>query len=102
MEISGMDADADLVPFHVERNPAESDLGVLSEHDVNVLTASAGLRFVEDPLTVPRRRAASAPPMEPVWAWLLAAVLAMMLAESLLAGRVTRRRSVQTPGLTLE
>ena len=102
MEISRSDAEVDVVPFHVERNPAESDLGGLSEDDVNVLTASAGLRFDGDPLAMPRRRTTSASPKEPVWAWLLAAILALMLAESLLAGRMTRRRSVQTPGLTLE
>jgi len=81
-------------PLQVQRDAEESDLTPLSEADTQTLASAGGLHFVSDPLAgsnVGRRFVHR----EPVWTWVLAGLLALLLIESLLAGRLTRRRNLQ-------
>ena len=78
-------------PYWVRRNPAESDVRALEDAERKDLAAQGALTFGADPL----RSLADSPSTagtEPIWSWLLVALLALMLGEGLLAARMTRRR----------
>jgi hypothetical protein len=78
-------------PFHVRRDVRESDLTPLGITDRRVLAQAGGVRFVVDPLA-DTPLGTRTPKIEPIWSWLLVAILVFMLVELLLAGRLTRRR----------
>jgi hypothetical protein len=83
------------LPFQVRRDVRESDLAPLSVTDTQVLAMAAGARFVGDPLAdTPRGN--RTPKIEPIWTWLLVAILVFMFVELVLAGWMTRRRWVRS------
>jgi len=88
-------------PFHVRRDTRESDLTPLSKEDTQALTVAAGLRFVSDPLA-DTRASERVPRVKPIWAWLLMALVVLMLIELVFAGLLTRRRWGRTPALAME
>lgn len=78
-------------PFQVAREAAESDLRVLTDSERAQLTATAGVRFGKaEPLETAAPE--SAPQLEPVWGWLLAALVALLAVELLVANLLARRR----------
>lgn len=79
------------VPFHVERDAAESNLARLDESQRDLLAQAGGLKFTNDLLSQPNG-ASRALPREPIWNFLLAAFLLFLLAEMLLAVWSTTRR----------
>lgn len=87
-------------PFHVRRDVRESDLTALSVSGRQALAVGAGARFVDDPL-VDTPQGTRTPRVEPVWSLLLAAIVAFMVVELLLAGRMTRRRWVAAKAVTM-
>jgi len=88
-------------PFHVRRDARESDLTPLKKEDTRALAVSAGLQFVSDPLAH-MRASEHVPRVKPIWAWLLVALVVLMLIELVFAGLLTRRRWVRTPALAME
>jgi len=82
------------MPFHVRRDVAESDLTSLSPPQIQALAATGGLQFVSNPLSPAAGEQAQA--LQPIWTWLLVALLVVMLMEMLLACRLTRRRLGRT------
>ena len=92
--------DSETFAFEVRRDPAESELKALSDEDRQLLTKAGGWRFVSDPLA---QVAAAAVPVrtEPIWAWLMIALLGLFLLELVLAGYLTRRRAMLTSPMTL-
>ncbi|MBN2582822.1 MAG: BatA domain-containing protein [Planctomycetes bacterium] len=89
------------VPFNVLRDAEESDLEPLKTEQSNLLAEAGGLRFDADGLAQVQTER-STPDARPVWWYLLVALLAMMLAELLLAWRATTRRMITTPGLSMK
>lgn len=87
--------------FFVRRDVDESDLTALNEDEMDLLTTVAGLSFVENPLTE-TKTSEVAPPSEPLWPWLLILLLVIMIVELTLAGRLTRRRKIHSPGLAID
>jgi hypothetical protein len=77
--------------FQVAREAAESDLRMLTDAEREQLTATAGVRFgkAEPPAM---SAAESAPQLEPAWGWLLAALVALLAVELLVANLLARRR----------
>jgi len=79
------------LPFRVSRSAAESDLTPLGSDDKAMLLDTAGVRF-----DGPGDLSEAAPPavarLEPAWWPLLIAMVCLMVAESLLATRVSRGR----------
>ncbi|MEQ9409191.1 MAG: BatA domain-containing protein [Fuerstiella sp.] len=77
----------DRIPFHVSRDPAESDLASLTQQDRNMLDATAGLSrgFSDSSLGSSSHR-------DPVWPLLLMLLIGFMSAELLLAGLISRER----------
>ncbi|HUQ72001.1 MAG TPA: BatA domain-containing protein [Planctomycetaceae bacterium] len=78
----------DRIPFHVRRDPLESDLTPLTDADHALLAEAAGLS---------RRAAAtdslhSSVPSDPLWPLLLMLLMGLMLAELLLSGSLSRER----------
>jgi hypothetical protein len=80
------------VPFYVARDVSESDLRPLTESDRISLLTPAGVHLAgaEAPLPQP---AESAPPLDPFWGVLLAALVALLAGELLLSNWLARQRS---------
>ena len=84
-------------PYHVRCDPAESDLAPLRDQDRAELETSAGIHFVSDPLAY-EATAEPQPLPKPIGMWLLAALVALILAELLAAAGMTWRRQRPGPG----
>jgi hypothetical protein len=89
------------MPFYVSRDPKESDLTLLEPADYSNLKLAGGISLALDPLEVPRT-SKTADTKEPMWKWLLLGAILFMLLEVLLAVSISRRRSITTPGITVE
>src|SRR5690606_16864640 len=88
------------LPFVVRRDPGESEMNWLSSEQ-RVALAEAGVQLDGGaPLTSNASPTASRP--QPVWAALLAALPAVMLAELMLSGYLTRRRAYLSTEPVLE
>jgi len=83
-------------PYYVRRDPGESDLASLSESDEEALEEDALIRFVTDPLARPAEHHEESR-VEPLWKWLLGALIVLIAVELLFAGLITRRRSRPGP-----
>ena len=77
----------DAIPFHVARDPIESDLTALSVADRAFLDEAGGLGGGAGPLP-----AASAAPREPLSPALLVTLVALIAGELLLSGATARQR----------
>lgn len=77
----------DAIPFHVARDPIESDLTALSAADRTFLAAAGGLGG-----DAGRLPAASTAPREPLSPALLMALVALIAGELLLSGATARQR----------
>ena len=95
-------ATARQVPFQVCRDPQESDLTSLTEEQITTLVQSGGLKFLSDPLAAQVDGDVSMASNEPVWPWLLVALLGIMLAELLLSGHISRRSLTAGPAVPME
>lgn len=91
-----------ILPFHVRRDREESDLTPLSDSDRSLLMEAGGVHFGNDPLALNEAALAESAHSEPMWTWLLLALLAMMLVELILAGRLSRKRNEEVTGATME
>jgi hypothetical protein len=94
VRLTGDDDATTTVPYHVQRSAAESDLRPLNDAERERLTMLAGLNF-GDGSERTRDDAPSAavdPPREPVWGLLLAALVALLVCELLMANLLSRRR----------
>jgi hypothetical protein len=80
------------VPFQVARDAAESDLSGLTETDRAFLAEAAGLEKGAD-----RVRSAAAAPRAALWPGLLMLVIAVMAADLVLSGLISRKRFGTTP-----
>jgi hypothetical protein len=85
-------AAADDVPFHVAQDSAESNLKMLGTAERDSLLEPAGVHFSgavaklsQTNETTPRR--------EPLWGLLLAALVALLAGELLMASRIARQRA---------
>ena len=77
----------DGVPFHVARDPGESDLSALTATDRRFLSETAGLgrEYTETETAGSNQR-------DPVWPLLLMLLIVIMVAELLLSGVIARNR----------
>jgi len=91
MAISRSNGQQETSPFRVRRDARESDLTVLSPAELQHLQASGGMTFSTEPLAVAARDGASAAP-EPAWSMLLAVLVVVLAAESILAGWTGARK----------
>jgi hypothetical protein len=80
------------IPFHVARDVSESDIRPLDATDRESLLASAGVQFGRDMARVPST-SQTASRREPVWTFLLAALVALLIAELVLASWLARQRT---------
>jgi hypothetical protein len=80
------------LPFHVARDSKESSLAALTAHDRAALSDAAGVRFgqVWNDRDV---KTTTAPTYKPVWTALLLALLAFLIFELAIAGRIARARA---------
>jgi hypothetical protein len=82
------------VEYHVQRTAGESDFRPLSEAERSRLTSLSGIQFGSG--TGPQASDADAlaadPPREPLWGLLLAALVALLACELILANLLSRRR----------
>jgi hypothetical protein len=90
LRMTAADGSINELPFRVERNSNESQLTLLADHERAKLS-DAGIKFrgadvVALQSTVP-------PVREPLWGLLLAALLALLAVELLVASRISRQRS---------
>lgn len=77
----------DAIPFHVDRDPSESNLAVLTADDRKFLAETAGLGAEN---TAPT--AASPTPRSPLWPALLIVLVMLIAGELLLSGAIARQR----------
>lgn len=91
VRLGGGSGQAAEYPFHIAREADESNLRTLCEADLSELASVAGLQFGE---TAPKTSLAAtpAPRSEPLWGVLLAALVALLVAELVMASIVARRR----------
>jgi len=94
LTLSTDDGATSAMPFHVRRDAGESNLNSLSPRQIQALMEAGRLEFVSDPLSGTAGEQTAA--LQPIWSWLLAVILVLMLMEMLLACRVTRRRFSRT------
>ncbi len=80
------------VPFHVARDATESDLRVLGTAERDNLLEPAGVHFSGGAATLPEGNE-TAPRREPLWGMLLAALVALLASELLMANRLARQRA---------
>jgi hypothetical protein len=80
------------VPFHVARDAAESDLKMLGAAERDSLLEPAGVHFTGAVPTMPSGNE-TAPRREPLWGMLLAALVALLASELLMANRLARQRA---------
>ena len=75
------------IPFHVQRNPQESNLATLSKEDHKLLADTAGLSgsYLNSNLS-------STSQSDPVWPMLLMMLIAFMSIELILSGMISRER----------
>ncbi|HEX5472286.1 MAG TPA: hypothetical protein VFW73_10385, partial [Lacipirellulaceae bacterium] len=79
------------VPYHVVRNATESDLQPLGRSARERILEPAGLQFSGALATLPQSNQI-APRREPLWGALLAALVALLASELLIANRIARHR----------
>ena len=89
------------LPFHVWRDVDESQLEPLDAEGRETLAKAGAIHFVDDPLA-DSGIGEEIPRTEPLWSWLLMALLGLLLVETLLGSLLTRRRMDRTAGLSLE
>lgn len=85
-------APASEVPFHVAQDAIESDVHVLSNADRDAVLVPAGVSFSDVKTDLPQTTVDS-PRREPLWGLLLAALVALLGGELLMANRLARQRS---------
>jgi hypothetical protein len=88
------DGGAKTIPFQVQRGAAESDFRPLDDAERGRLTSLAGVQFGDGsgPTGDASLPLAPEPPREPVWGLLLAALVALLVGELLMANLLSRRR----------
>lgn len=80
------------VPYHVARDAKESELSPLAPNDRERLAKAFGVQFEESPVVA--AAPVDAPPRrEPVWGALLAALVALLVAELFMANLLARQRT---------
>lgn len=89
--------------FNVARDPRESALAPLEENQRVMLEEKAGVQFADSPLSESVAMA-DAVHREPVWSWVLIALIGFLALETLLAASTTRARwrSTQAAGVVPE
>jgi hypothetical protein len=87
-------------PFQVFRDPEESNLASLTEDQTKALGSTGKLQFVSNPLANAKGDD-SLVRAEPIWTWLLLALLLVMLSELVLSWRLGRRSLRKTPVLQM-
>jgi hypothetical protein len=85
-------ASAGDVPFHVAQDSTESDLRLLGTSVREHVLEPAGVHFAGAVATVPEK-IESSPRREPLWGMLLAALVALLASELLMANRIARQRA---------
>ncbi len=80
------------IPFHVQRDPQESNLKPLTTADQKMLAEIAGLGRQNADNTI-----TSSAPTDPVWPMLLTLLTGLMIFELLLASRMSRQRFGSDP-----
>jgi hypothetical protein len=80
------------IPFHVAQDSTESNLKVLSATERDSLLEPAGVHFSGATAKLPEGNEA-APRREPLWGLLLAALVALLAGELLIASRLARQRA---------
>jgi len=80
------------VPFHVSQDANESDLRALAAADRDGILVPAGIAFSDVKTELPKATV-DKPRREPIWGLLLAALVALLGSELLLANRLSRQRS---------
>jgi hypothetical protein len=80
------------IPFQVAREPGESDVRPLELAVRENLLASVGVQFGRDMASVPSTSQTAAR-REPVWGFLLAALVALLIAELVMAHWLARQRT---------
>jgi Mg-chelatase subunit ChlD len=80
------------VPFHVAGDSTESDLRVLGTSVREHVLEPAGVHFAGGAATLPEK-VESSPRREPLWGMLLAALVALLASELLMANRIARQRA---------
>jgi hypothetical protein len=76
----------------VSQDPTESNLQTLAAADRSNLLEPAGVQFSGEVAKLPRGDE-TAPRREPLWGLLLAALVALLASELLLASRLARQRA---------
>lgn len=82
----------DAIPFHVARDPIESDMTSLTAADWAFLALTAGLGQDGVPLA-----ASATMRQQPIWPALLVGLIALIAAELLLSGAIARQRFGSAP-----
>ena len=77
----------DKIPFHVHRDPRESNLTALTETESQLITEISGLNRI-----TANSGSHGSTPSDPVWPLLLMLLIGLILAELLLAGSMSRSR----------
>jgi hypothetical protein len=80
------------VPFHVVQDPSESNLKMLAAAERDNLLEAAGVHFSGAAAKLPEGNEKAAR-REPLWGMLLAALVALLAGELLMASRLARQRS---------
>ena len=80
------------VPFHVAQDSTESNLKVLGAAERDSLLEPAGVHFSGAAAKLPEGNE-TAPRREPLWGLLLAALVALLAGELLMASRLARQRA---------
>jgi hypothetical protein len=86
------DATVGEVPYQVSRDAVESDLEMLRADERAKLAESFGVQFGETPVAAVGEVVAAAPRQEPVWTYLLGALVMLLVAELFLANLLARQR----------
>jgi hypothetical protein len=80
------------VPFHVVQDSSESNLKMLGAAERSNLLEPAGVQFSGAAAKLPEGNE-KAPRREPLWGLLLAALVALLAGELLMASRLARQRA---------
>jgi hypothetical protein len=80
------------VPFHVAQDSTESNLKMLGAAERDNLLEPAGVHFSGAAAQLPEGNE-TAPRREPLWGLLLAALVALLASELLMASRLARQRA---------
>jgi hypothetical protein len=92
LRMTAADGSINELPFRVERNSNESQLTLLADHERAKLS-DAGIKFRGADVVALQTTSTVPPVREPLWGLLLAALLALLAVELLVASRISRQRS---------